>query len=163
MKENKGSDRRPTACAVGMDEIVPLIRESLEANVCAIIPVRGVSMLPFLKEGRDSVVLAEVAKPPKKRDIVLYQRADGSYVLHRIASVGETYTCIGDAQFVFEKEIESSQLIARVTAIKRNGRLSKVGNPIYRLSVWFWSITRPMRHFLKRAVRKLRRLLVKKK
>lgn len=163
MKENKGSDRRPTARAVGMDEIVPLIRESLEANGCAIIPVRGVSMLPFLKEGRDSVVLAEVAKPPKKRDIVLYQRADGSYVLHRIASVGETYTCIGDAQFVFEKGIAPSQIIARVTAIRKNKRLIKVENPIRRLCVFFWSITRPVRGLYKRAVRKLRRLLSKKK
>ena len=162
MKKYK-SPYAPIARAIGMDEMVPLMRESFAANGCAILPERGVSMLPFLKEGRDSVVLAEVAGALKKHDIVLYQRADGSYVLHRIASVGESYTCIGDAQFVFEKGIAPSRIIARVTAIRRHGRLIRAENFVYRLCVWLWSITRPMRHFMKRAVRKLRRMLLKKK
>ncbi len=163
MKEYKSPVDPLAARAIGMEEMLPLIREQLESGGCAILAVRGVSMLPFLKEGRDSVILSPIARPLKKQDIALYQRADGSCILHRIAAVGETYTCIGDAQFVFEKGVAESQMIALVTAIKRKERLIQIKNPICRFYVTFWSITRPTRYFLRRAMRKLRRLLLRKK
>ena len=41
-----------------------------------VIEPRGVSMLPFLKEGRDSVHLVRPAAAPQKYDIVLYRVRD---------------------------------------------------------------------------------------
>ena len=148
---------------VGMDEIMPLVREKLALGGTATIPVRGVSMRPMLKEGRDSVVLSPIRGTLKKRDIALYQRADGSYILHRIAAVGECYTCIGDAQFVFEKGLVPSQMIAVVTAVRRGTRTIPITHPFYRLYAALWSASRPARHFARRVKRKLYRIFAVRK
>ena len=163
MKKRKEQRALPQAQAIGADEMMPILRESIAAGGSVTIPVRGVSMLPILKEGRDSVILSPIEKDLRKRDVVLYQRADGSYILHRIAQIGESYTCIGDAQFVFEKGIAYPQMIAVVTAIRRGDREIRVTAPIYRLCSALWCASRPLRHFAKRARRKLCRMLGIKK
>ena len=56
---------------------------------------RGVSMLPMLRQGRDSVVLSPAPKQLRKYDLPLYRRDDGSYVLHRVVKAGQTYACMG--------------------------------------------------------------------
>ena len=163
MKKRKEQSTQPQAQAIGTDEMMPILRESIAAGGSVTIPVRGVSMLPILKEGRDSVILSPIEKDLRKRDIVLYQRADGSYILHRIARLGESYTCIGDAQFVFEKGIAPSQMIAVVTAIRRGEREIRVTDPFYRLGSALWCASRSLRYFAKRVKRKLCRMLGIKK
>lgn len=150
-------------CAIEMEEIMPLVREKLTMGGTATIPVRGVSMLPMLREGRDSVVLSPIGRELKKRDIVLYQRTDGNYILHRIADVGECYTCIGDAQFVFERGIAPSQMIAVVTEVRRGKRQISISHPLYRLYAVVWEVSRPARRFVIRVKRKLCRMLAGKK
>ena len=163
MKKRKEQSVLPQAQAIGTDEMMLILRESIAAGGSVTIPVRGVSMLPILKEGRDSVVLSPIEKELGKRDIALYQRADGSYILHRIARFGESYTCIGDAQFVFEKGIAPSQMIAVVTAIRRGEREIRVTDPFYRLGSALWCASRSLRYFAKRVKRKLCRMLGIKK
>ena len=142
---------------------MPLIREALDAGGNVEIPIRGVSMLPMLKEGRDSVILSPIKRKLKKHDIVLYLRSDGSYVLHRIAIAADNYSCIGDAQFVLERGILYSQMIAVAVAFRRGRRLVKVTNPLYRLYCVIWKTSRPVRHFLRRAKRKICRMFGRKK
>ena len=48
------------------------------------VPIKGNSMVPFLREG-DTVYLNSLTNEPKRGDVVLFRRADGSFVLHRIA------------------------------------------------------------------------------
>ena len=164
MKENN----KPTLKSVSgqflkIDDMMPLIKECLLENRSVEILVRGASMLPTLKEGRDSVVLSRLEREPKKYDVVLYSRSDGSYVLHRIVKVGESYTAIGDAQYVYESGILRESIIAIAVAFRKNGRLisaDSVRNRIYSL---FWTKFRPLRRFLKRARRKIYRMLRRKK
>lgn len=49
-------------------------------------PTSGVSMLPMLKTGRDSVVIRPPAGRLKRLDVALYKRG-GDYVLHRVIEV----------------------------------------------------------------------------
>ena len=86
-------------------------------------------MLPML----DSVELSKAPPKLKKYDIPLYRRNNGQYVLHRIVDVGETYTCIGDAQFVKECGIRDEQIIAVVTSFNRDKRCYSVTSPVYRI------------------------------
>ena len=69
------------------------------------VPVKGSSMVPFFREG-DTVYLDSV--PPKLHvgDIVLYTRASGDYILHRIVSVSSNgrFTILGDAQLMKNAE-----------------------------------------------------------
>ena len=127
---------------VTLDELMPLIKEQLTRGQSVVYFPRGISMLPMLREGKDSVVLSAPPKKLKKYDVSLYQRSNGQYVLHRVVKVEETYTCIGDNQFVFESGIAHSQVIAVCTAFLRDGRRISAGNPILRLYAVFWHYSR---------------------
>lgn len=103
-------------------EMRPLIDQALSSGgIFTFIP-RGTSMMPLLREGVDSVELC----PPDGiaiGDIALYQRTNGSYVLHRI--VGEqdgAYVMCGDNQYKFEYGIKKEQIVAMVCALNRDGK-----------------------------------------
>ena len=71
-----------------MDDLMPLMKESLASGQSFRFSPRGISMLPMLRQGKDTVTLSPIKEPLKKYDIPLYQRDDGAYVLHRITEVG---------------------------------------------------------------------------
>lgn len=142
-----------------MDDLIPLFRERLAAGQTVRFSPMGVSMLPMLREGRDSVVLSPVPERLRKYDLPLYRRDNGAYVLHRVTAVGETYTCIGDNQFVCEPGIRHDQIIAVVTQFRRKGREHSVMEPGYRLYCILWHHSRPIRHFCRRLLRWIRRHL----
>ena len=138
-------------------ELIPLIREKLAGGRCVRFSPMGVSMLPMLRQGRDSVELSAVPDRLKKYDLPLYQRDDGKFILHRIVAVGDTYTCIGDNQFVYEPGVRHDQMIGLVTAFYRNGRKIPVDAPVYRLYCSLWHHSRRVRHFWRRGLGWLRR------
>ncbi len=142
-----------------MAEIVPLMQESLKNGQTVQFSPRGISMLPMLRQGKDTVTLTSVTGPLKKYDIPLYQRDDGAYVLHRITKVGETYTCIGDNQFVYEPGIRQDQIIAVVCGFSRDRKQISVENFGYRIYTRLWHWTRWPRWMLFRLRRKTRVIL----
>lgn len=144
-----------------MDNLVPLFRERLAEGQCIRFSPRGVSMLPMLRQGIDSVTLSPVPERLKKYDLPLYRRDNGKYILHRIVNAGETYTCIGDNQFELEQGIRHDQMIAVVTSFSRNGREIPVTSRCYQLYCRFWHYSRPVRHFWRRGIGWLRRHLFK--
>lgn len=127
---------------------MPLMLETLEAGREVTFSPRGTSMLPMLCEGRDRVTLSKPSGALKKYDIALYQRRDGRYVLHRVVCVGETYTMIGDNQFIFEKGILEDQIIGVCTSFVRKGKKTDVTNKRYRLYVILWHYSRFPRRIL---------------
>ena len=142
-----------------MDDLIPLFQERLAAGQTVRFSPMGVSMLPMLREGQDSVVLSPAPERLRKYDLPLYRRDNGAYVLHRVTAVGETYTCIGDNQFVCEPGIRQDQIIAVVTQFRRKGREHSVTEPGYRLYCILWYHSRPIRHFCRRLLRWIRRHL----
>lgn len=147
-----------------MEEMVAIMRERIAAGQSVELSPRGTSMLPMLREGRDTVVLSAKSGRLKKYDLPLYRRAEGVYVLHRVVEVREDgYVCIGDNQFRRERGVTDEDIIAVVTAYRRGARLIPVSSLRYRIYVRFWHNTRPVRKFLRRVKRKLRRMLTRKK
>ena len=142
-----------------LDNLMPLFRERLAAGQKIRFSPRGVSMLPMLRQGRDCVVLSPLPEKLKKYDLPLYQRDDGKYILHRIVSVGQTYTCIGDNQYTYEPGVRREQMIALVTSFTRGDREVSVADPVYRLYCRLWHHSRGIRHFLSRVKNRLRRML----
>lgn len=138
---------------------MPLILEYLAAGRTVKFSPRGISMLPMLRQGIDSVVLSPVPGKLRKYDLPLYQRDNGKYVLHRVVAAGETYTCIGDNQFEFEPGLRQDQMIALVTSFSRGNREISVDSLGYRFYCRFWHHSRPIRHFWRRTVGWLRRHL----
>ena len=154
---NQNNNAQPRFAA--MEELMPLIREQLASGSHVCFSPQGVSMLPMLRQGIDTVVLSPLPARLKKYDLPLYQRTDGKYILHRIIKAGETYTCMGDNQFIPEPGLDHSQMIAVVTSFTRNGREIAVTNPGYRLYCRFWHYSRPLRRFWRRGMNFLRRCL----
>ena len=143
---------------VHMDDLMPLITENLAAGKSIRFSPRGISMLPMLAQGRDTVTLSAPEGALRKYDIPLYRRDNGAYVLHRVVAVGETYTCIGDNQFALEKGIRPDQIIGVVTAFSRKGKEYAVTHRGYRLYCVLWHWTREPRLFYIRVRRKLGRI-----
>ena len=142
-----------------MAQLMPLIRERLEAGQTVRFSPMGVSMLPMLRQGIDSVVLSPVPEKLKKYDLPLYQRDDGKFILHRIVQVGDTYTCMGDNQFQPEPGLRHDQMIALVTAFYRGERQIHCDSPLYQLYCRVWHYSRPVRRFWRRGIGWLRRHL----
>ena len=140
-----------------MDDLMPLMRERLAAGQSVCFSPKGVSMLPMLRQGRDTVTLSPITGKLKKYDLPLYQRSNGKYVLHRIVRVGETYTCSGDNQVVLEHGLTQEQMIAVVTAYTRDGKNHSVSSTGYRLYCRLWHHTRLIRRIWRGLRRRLAR------
>lgn len=140
-----------------MDDLMPLMRERLAAGQSVCFTPKGVSMLPMLRQGRDTVTLSPITGKLKKYDLPLYQRSNGKYVLHRIVRVGETYTCSGDNQVVLEHGLTQEQMIAVVTAYTRDGKNHSVSSIGYRLYCRLWHHTRLIRRIWRGLRRRLAR------
>ena len=109
------------------EELLPLIRERLAAGFAVrYMPFRGVSMLPMLRQGKDSVELSPLPEKLKKFDLPVYQRPNGQLVMHRVVDVKEDhYICMGDNTEVFEK-IYPNQMIGVVSAFRREEKRIEV-------------------------------------
>ena len=132
---------------VRLKSLMPMIRENLANGSSVWIYPNGTSMLPMIRQGVDRVLLSPLPERLQKYDLPFYQRDNGQFVLHRIVEVGETYTCIGDNQFILEPNIKQSQMIGLVTAFSRGKRQISVTNLSYRLYCRLWHFSRPIRHF----------------
>lgn len=144
---------------IPLEQLMPLVKEYLVAGKTVKFSPRGISMLPMLRQGVDSVVLSPILKELKKYDLPLYQRDNGKYVLHRIVKVGDTYTCIGDNQFEYEHGLRHDQMIAVVSAFYREDRYISVSDWRYRIYCRFWHYSRGLRHFWRRGINYIRRHL----
>ncbi len=144
---------------VRLEELLPVIEETLASGGTVRLPITGTSMLPLLVAGRDTVVLTRVDAPPQTYDLPLYRRENGTFVLHRVVGVAEdgTYTCCGDNQWVKEPGIRKEQFIGVVARICRKGREFPVTAKRYRLYVRAWALLFPVRRYLVALRGKLRK------
>lgn len=135
---------------VRLEELLPVIEETLRAGGTVKLPITGTSMLPLLVAGRDTVTLSSVTEKPKKFDVPFYRRRDGAFVLHRIVACAEdnTYTLCGDNQWVLEKGVRDGQMIGLVSEITRNGKTFSVESKKYKHYVHLWHMLFPIRKYI---------------
>ena len=119
---------------------IPTIRLVLDSGGEFTLWPRGISMRPFITQGRDSVVLVRPPKRLRRGDIALYQRDNGSYVLHRVISCkGGSYTMCGDNQLTPEPGIRQESIIAVVSRINRRGKAVSLSSLSCRAYLFVWS------------------------
>ena len=118
-------------------EFLDMICELLDQGQTHVtIPVAGGSMVPFLHSG-DTVCLDLLHRPPKRGDILLYQRANGQYVLHRIYKIlpqGQ-YLLLGDSQMTPEP-VGKDQLRAKVAFVRIGEETCRPGS----FRWWFFAV-----------------------
>lgn len=132
---------------IRMEQLMPLFRERLDKGQTVRFMPRGISMLPMLRQGIDSVVLSPLPEKLKKYDLPLYQRPNGKYVLHRIVDVGDTYTCLGDNQYSKEYGVEHQWMIGVVTAFYRGEKYHSVNELGYQIYCRLWYLFKRLRIF----------------
>lgn len=143
-----------------MEELWPVFQERLVSGQKVKFAPNGISMLPMLRQGIDSVVLSPVPEKLQKYDLPLYRRQDGKYILHRVIDVNkDVYTCIGDNLFQFEYGITHDCMLAIVTSFYRGEKEYSVSDWRYQLYCRVWDFSRPVRYFYFRAKRWMRRHL----
>ena len=116
-----------------LDAVCLMIREGHE-NVP--VPVKGVSMRPFLRNA-DFAYLVQLPEKLKRGDILLYQRANGQYVLHRIYKIlpqGQ-YLLLGDSQMTPEP-VGKDQLRAKVSFVRIGEETCRPGS----FRWWFFAV-----------------------
>lgn len=124
--------------AVPMAELAEVIALQLENGGKATITVTGVSMLPMLRNRKDSVTLIPASQRQKPGNVIFYRRENGRYVLHRIIRITpEGYLCSGDNQYELEP-VKPEQVVAVVDGFVRKGRTYTCNHPGYRLYTVLW-------------------------
>lgn len=104
-----------------LEEYRRLLQEDPSIDALPLV-ITGNSMSPFLIHGRDTVYLSRLTRSVRRGDMLLYQRENGNYVLHRVFKAApESLTMIGDAQTILEPGIRRDQVIAIVTRVERKG------------------------------------------
>lgn len=142
------------------DQLIPQLLKLLEEVPSVPLVISGDSMSPFLQHGRDAVYLSKLVQDPQRGDMILYRRDNGSYILHRIYAVtGATYTLIGDGQVSLEPGIHRDQMLAIVSAVRRNGRLLEPGNLCWEFYEKIWLRLLPLRPRIRGICARIQKLL----
>ena len=136
---------------VMLAEVARLLDEGREV----IMRPNGVSMLPFIRGGIDSVALCKTDQLGVG-DIAL-ARFNGAYVLHRVVAIeGENVTLRGDGNLKGIEQGKRSEVLGIVTGIiSPEGHRRKPG----KARMWQWLY--PFRYYLLKFYRKWYKLLGK--
>lgn len=144
---------------VTLEHLYPIIKEKLEDAGTVIVTPTGNSMLPMLRNGLDTVTIAQAPPVLKKYDLPFYKRDNGQYVIHRVVAKDKngTYTMCGDNQFFLEKGITQNQIIGLIVSFSRKGKEIKCTSFLYRCYCVFWTSTRVIRKYLQAIKDKLKK------
>lgn len=148
-----------------LDEYISLIKEVTQSGGEFRLFPKGTSMMPLLRQGRDSVGLVELPIKLKKHDIILYKRKNGQFVLHRIIKInnnGELLLC-GDNQTNIESDIYQDDVLALVSCVYRGEKrydVTKKRMKIYE-TVWCFMPFRKTVFFFRKFCVKVRNFCVR--
>lgn len=135
---------------VSMEELVPLMKEQIENNGDVTFTPKGNSMLPLLRNNKDTVTLRKAQFPLKKYELPLYVRDNGKYVLHRVIEIeNDGYVMRGDNQFLNETGIKDNQIIGVVHSFTRKNKQIDCDSVIYKLYCKIWVNTVEIRKYLR--------------
>ncbi|MBR6346259.1 MAG: hypothetical protein IKR69_02610 [Bacteroidales bacterium] len=141
---------------ISNDEFFAEVKRLLASERKVTIPVKGYSMLPFIRGGKDLVVL-EPENDYRPGDIVLFyvgREGEGRYVMHRIIRLeerkGTMWAVIrGDGVLENTEQVPLSSVIARAVTVLRDGkRPVDPRSPGHLRKVRFWDALRPFRRYI---------------
>ena len=121
LKADKKSVEIPNG--ILLREAENFLREGREV----VLMTKGFSMLPFIRGGRDSVVLVR-QQTYLPGDVVLARLSEGNYVLHRIVEMnGDCVTLKGDGNLKGTEQCSQEGLCGKAVELQdRKGRSRKV-------------------------------------
>ncbi len=113
--------------------------------------VNGSSMLPLLRHGLDTVYFSSIeGRKIRRGDIVLFERNDGKFVMHRVYKVHKngTFSFVGDNQVAIEHNVTKDMLRAYVPFVIRKGKKINCEKGFVRTVMIMYMLLRTKHHRL---------------
>lgn len=129
-------------------ELIPAIGKLIEEGQEVIFKPKGMSMLPFIRGGRDSVLLRK-ADGLKVGDIALAEISEGRYVLHRIETIeDEMIVLMGDGNLVGRERCRKEDVMAIAVKIIKENKEIDCQSPRHMRMAEIWKRLLPVRRYL---------------
>ena len=140
-----------------LEDLYPIIEQKMKEDSSFSFRACGVSMLPYIRDGKDLVTLGKIKEPLKKNDVVFYRRSSGQFVLHRIVKIrdDQKFDLCGDHQFRIERGVLPEQMIAKLVRLERDGKQVFLTSRLTTL----WCFLLPVRRFFLRILFPVKSLL----
>ncbi len=112
------------------------------------IRAKGNSMMPFIRDGKDDIILEKPNKQSFQKGRLLFVRLkDENYLLHRVKKIGDSNILLrGDGNISILETCSHNDVIAEAIAVIRNGRSIKRGSFRWNLFRYLW----PRNPFMRR-------------
>jgi hypothetical protein len=136
-------------------EILSQVGEMVKAGATVTLQVKGNSMLPFIVNERDSVVLAPIDSELKPLDMVLALIDGDIYALHRVVKLSghDVWTCGDGNRPTALEHCTIDRVAGRAVSIIRNGRTIDCHSKSEMRRVRLWHALSPVRRYLLAAYR----------
>ena len=125
-------------------EVVNRISEGERVRIRA----KGNSMLPFIRDAKDEIILEKPNKQSfQKGRLLLVRLKDERYLLHRVKKIDDTHILLhGDGNLTILETCTTEDVIAEATVVIRNGKMIIKGSFRWNLYRYLW----PRNSFLRR-------------
>ncbi len=115
------------------------VKSVLEINkTCAFVP-KGISMWPFIKNKKQTVIITRATKDIKLYDVIFYTASTGREILHRVIEIREDgYVTCGDG--LLEKEFVKKENVFGVMQAFYKGKkkiCAKDKKYLIRVDKWY--------------------------
>jgi len=136
-----------------IEEAIKLVKK----GVTVTFPVNGISMLPFIVGGRESVMLVPAGEI-RVGDIVLAWVDGNRYVIHRIITIaGDRVTLMGDGNISGHEHCHLSDIAARADyAVGPEGKRRYLYSRSQKCYSRLWRWLLPVRRYLLAIYKRIR-------
>ena len=136
---------------------VSILNDRIKNETATVLTVTGNSMVPFLVNKRDSVILEKFSGKIKRGDILFYKRKENKCVLHRVLKTDEKgIYFIGDAQDIVEGPVPYDNVLAECNEVIRKGKRISDNNFVWLFFRHIWLNIIPLRLPIIRLIAKLK-------
>ncbi|MFA6593601.1 MAG: S24/S26 family peptidase [Bacteroidales bacterium] len=131
------------------DVLLPEVARLLQEGEIVMLKVKGKSMLPFIKDGTDCIVLRKCDGEPRVGDIVFAKVDGGQYLFHRVIGLdGDSVELMGDGNWRGTEHCGLSGILGYVTSIRRGERIIDCTCARERRKAAAWRRLLPVRRYL---------------
>ena len=131
------------------NQLIEEVKDFLKTFPSVVLPVKGISMLPFIIGSKESVELVKWEEKLIVGDIVLAWIKD-HYVIHRIIDIdGDDYTLMGDGNLVGTESCKRKDIVAKAQyVVDRHGKKHYLYTPRRLQASRIWNRLKPVRRWI---------------